>query len=198
MGDRWGREGPPDEAYSRVTRDLRAVTAEFAAYLDGLGQRLLDDFDCQLRPVTEEELERLHPHRGHDPARPEVEEQVTYAIEPVGGGCATLLVRRYLFDGASSVQLAAGLGAATQAPYCLCDACDEVSAEMIGETEEFIAMVTSGFHEFLRPAQPAGGRAAEQGWMERGHEWSGGRSVGGSAEVTGTPYSETWDSWPRR
>ena len=195
MGDRWGREGPPDEAYSRVTRDLRAVTAEFAAYLDGLPQRLRDDFDCRLRPVSGGELERLHPHRGHDPARPEVEEQDTYAVQPAGAGCATLLVRRYRFDHASSVQLAAGLGAATQAPYCLCDACDEDSEEMVHETEQFISMVTSGFHEFLRLAERRGSVPAAKGWMERGYEWSGGSSVGSSAQTSGTPYSATWRAW---
>jgi len=29
-GDPWGREGPPEEAYSRVTRDLATIYAPLA------------------------------------------------------------------------------------------------------------------------------------------------------------------------
>ena len=196
MGDRWGSEGPPNEAYSRVTRDLRAVTAEFAAYLDGLPQRLSGDFDCRVRPMTGEELAQLRPDLDHHPDRPEIDELDAYAVVPSDPACATLLVRRYSFDGASSVHLAAGIGAETQAPYCLCDACDEDSGEMVRETERFVSMVTSGFREFLRPAERRGSVPAAKGWMERGYEWSGGSSAGSSAQTTGTPYSATWRAWP--
>ena len=125
MGDRWGPEGPPDEAYSRVSRDLEAVTAAFAAHLDRLRDKLLARFECRVRPATAAELERLG-HATHD--REEVD---AYAVEPADPGSATLLVDRYVWEGGTSVSLAAGRSAASGAPGCFCDACDEDSDEMI-------------------------------------------------------------------
>src|SRR5215204_6225424 len=53
MGDTWGADGPPSEAYRRVTRDLAAVTTGFAAYLDKLPTRLvsvaMEKYACSLR-----------------------------------------------------------------------------------------------------------------------------------------------------
>ena len=195
MGDRWGPEGPPDEAYSRVSRDLEAVTAAFAAYLDRLRGGLLVRFDCRVRPATGAELQRLG-HGTHD--RDEVD---AYAVEPADPGSATLLVDRYLWEGGTSVSLAAGRSAVSGAPGCFCDACDEDSDEMIDTVDRFVTMVESGFREFRRPVDPdASGRvrSGPRGWLEVGYEWAGGRTVGASAAVRGEVFTAEWGPWPAR
>jgi len=195
MGDRWGPEGPPDEAYSRVSRDLEAVTAAFAAYLGGLRDQLLARFVCRVRPATGPELQRLgHGTRDRD-------EVDVYAVEPADPGAATLLVDRYLWEGGTSVSLAAGRSAASEAPDCFCDACDEDSDEMIDTVDRFVRMVGSGFREFRRPVDPdAFGRAGNtpRGWLEVGCEWAGGHTIGASAGVRGEVFTAEWGPWPAR
>lgn len=78
MGDTWP-DGLPDEAYSRVTRDLASVTADFAAYLDDLPDRLTTRYRCRVRPLTRHERERV--------VRDLSDAAEGYAVEPDDPDC---------------------------------------------------------------------------------------------------------------
>ena len=58
MADRWGPAGPPQEAYSRVTRDLSAVYAGLPVALDERLARLVADVGATVREVSPRELPR--------------------------------------------------------------------------------------------------------------------------------------------
>lgn len=191
VGDTWGREGPPDEAYSRVSRDLAVVTAGFTAFLDGLPGRLATAFDCTVREPTAEELARLRRLSG-------LQLDEAYVVEPADPASATLLVGRGTFEHGAFAVLGLGRGTDALVPTCFCDACDEDSESLADQVEELLAVVTGGFHEFRRPA-PAGlvRRRGARRRTEQGFEWRGGSSVGGGPDG-GEPYDARWRAWPRR
>lgn len=58
-GDPWGREGPPEEAYSRVTRDLATIYAPLAPAAHEAVQRLLAEYDVTAYDVLASEQERF-------------------------------------------------------------------------------------------------------------------------------------------
>lgn len=143
MGDTWP-DGLPDEAYSRVTRDLASVTADFAAYLDDLPDRLTTRYRCRVRPLTRHERERV--------VRDLSDAAEGYAVEPDDPDCATVLVARVQeHDGATYAVLAFGVAASALIPDCLCDACDSDSAELIEQAEGFLEAALTGFREHRGP-----------------------------------------------
>ena len=75
VGDRWGDDGPPADAYERHSRDLAAVTAGFASYLDELPTRLTIEYDCELREATARDVEWLRDG-------PSVEFEEALAVRP--------------------------------------------------------------------------------------------------------------------
>jgi hypothetical protein len=64
----WGPDGPPEEAYSRVTRDLAVVTAAFAEFLEELPGRLTAEYDCVVRDPDQGEVERLSLRQARAPS----------------------------------------------------------------------------------------------------------------------------------
>jgi hypothetical protein len=193
VGDRWGPEGPPTEAYSRVTRDLAQVTAGFAAYLDELPSRLVADYDCRVRPLTDEEAARVA-------RRDEAPWDDAYAVVPADAASATLLVARSTYDGGATLTI--GFGRATTAglPGCFCDACDEDSDGLIEQTREYLDAATGGVTEFRRPHVPRhpGAPLADGPWLEQGFRGPAGSSASASAEVRGELFEVTWRPWTRR
>ncbi len=191
MASTWGRAGPPDEAYSRVSRDLAAVTAGFAAYLDDLPRRLTETFDCAVREPTAQERARLGAAGRFEQA---------YVVQPAGAGCSPLVVGRSTFEGGAGAVLAGGVAIAEIVPTCFCDACDEDSETLIDQTEEVLAAVTGGCREFrARYRQSPWQRLADGPWMEHGYARpDGNASKHASAGVTGEPFDRTWTAWPRR
>ncbi len=184
----WGPEGPPDEAYSRVTRDLAAVTAEYDAWLDALPSRLVADYRCHVRPTTPAEEARLGPVVS------------AYAVEPDDAACATLLVGRFAAGehGETLAVLAFGEDRA-QVIDCLCDACDTDSAGLIEEGEQFLAAVLGGVREYRR----LDGRLDHvrmRPWYRDGMEASSGLWESGRTrhERGVLEYDHTWAAWPRR
>ena len=81
----------PSDAYGRHSRDLAAVTAEYAAYLGDLPARLTSEYVCQLREATVDQVEWL---LNGSPA----ELHHVFALDPGVDACATLLVGRGQFD----------------------------------------------------------------------------------------------------
>jgi hypothetical protein len=180
MGDTWGVEGPPDEAYSRVTRDLAEVTGEFGRYLDVLPSRLTSLLVCKVRDWTVAEAERM--------AEGSLLFSEAYAVEPGDSAGATLLVGRGFGDG-HWAKLAFGFGSEVGLPTCGCDACDEDSDDLIEEAEVFIRAATGGCREFRR-------RSPVRRWVTQGWETAGSSASASSRGASGRPFTRVWRPWP--
>ena len=156
--DTWGPEGPPDEAYSRVTNPERFQPLHEAALrlLDRLGA----DFDVEMSEgyglcvmgISEDRLTR--PSIGLIPNDPE---------------CAPITVAFTDFPG---VRVRFGKWKEEPFPDCGCDACDEDADTGIDRmTEMFESVIAGGFREAVRITRSFG-----DGW--RGSEFtSPGRRV---------------------
>lgn len=107
MGNTWGVHGPPSQAHSRVSRDLRAVTAGFGDYLDQLPRDLTARFASRVRQAAPSERERV---RGQ--ATFAVDEAVT--VVPDGADRASLVPVRGRFEGGSGPLSASGV----RSPRC--------------------------------------------------------------------------------
>ena len=187
MWDTWGDEGPPEEAYSRVSRDLAAVTAGFGKFLDALAESLVARFACRVRPVTAEEAAQLGSDRSFD---------AVYAVEPDNAGAAALLIGRATEDGAQTVTFAFGLAQSASLPDCFCDACDEDSESLIEQSQQFMAAALHGCREFRRPYRPRLGDVLDGGsWMEEGCDTASGSWAQANRQISGRPFDVTWQPW---
>ncbi|WP_028645295.1 DUF6226 family protein [Nocardioides sp. URHA0020] len=193
MAARWGPDGPPEEAYSRVTRDLAQVTAGFAAYLDELPGRLTAEFACRSRPLTDAERDRLTLVAG-GPG------EAGYAVEPADPGCATLLVARSVHDGGTALTIGFGRAAVASMPSCFCDACDEESVGLIEQAQDYVDVVTGGSREFRRRHRPRHpGEALHEGpWLEQGYLGERGGAASAGPDVRGPLFELDWRAWPLR
>ncbi len=135
--DTWGREGPPDEAYSRVTNPERFLPLHEAALR--LIERLRADFyvemtegyDLSVLGISEDGL-----------ARPSI------TLIPDNADCAPIAVAFTDFPG---VRVRFGRWEEERFPDCGCDACDEdADGEIEGMTEMFESVVSGGFLEAIR------------------------------------------------
>jgi hypothetical protein len=136
-GNRWGAEGPPLEAYSRVTDperfgSLHQVAAEL---LDQLGR----EFDAEraegygLDPELEQSIKL---------ARPSV------TLAPRDAGAAPIVVAFSDFPG---IAVRFGRWCTAAFPTCGCDACDETAESEIERLESMIDDLTAGrFREAIR------------------------------------------------
>jgi len=157
----WGGEGPPDEAYSRVTEPerfwpLHEWTLEVV-------DRLLTEYDVTLEESkltdTELELSTL--------VRPIMK------LTPSQDSCAPITIAFTDFPG---ITVRVGRWVTDKFPSCGCDACDEMpDEEFEGLTELLDDVVAGRFRESMR-LQPG-----KNGWSTR-EFWSDGecRSSGGS------------------
>jgi hypothetical protein len=198
MGDRWAGEAPPDEAYSRVTRDLAEVMAAFGLYLDELPDRLERAYVCRVREPHDQEIERLRA------TRPWLEPEAftAYAVDPLDASRATLLVRRAKDEESAGALVAFGLVSHVDVPDCLCDACDEDSDSAIEQVEEFIGVATGGCTEFRRVKQfgrmPSWAAPLTRPWLEEGYRSPTSASSHASAEVRGDVFERAWLPWLTR
>ena len=173
----WDNGGPPAEAYSRVSRDLDEVCAEFVTWLDALPSRLTREFDCG----TSEQ--------GGD-----------VVVTPTNPAAAPLRIeRRGATGGGVVVQMWLGRAASEWVTDCLCDACDGDSAEFIKAAEQMVAVVTGGFREFRQPHKAGRFERLLNGpWLEIGYECEAGSASSASDEVKGELFDVTWLPWERR
>ena len=191
MADTWGTDGPPPEAYSRVTRDLALLTAAFAAYLDELPDELTPRYDCSVRDLSERETGRLR--------KPGLNLDAGYAVEPSGPDSATLLVGRSSFEGGASAVLGFGIAALALVPDCFCDACDEDGASLIAQAQEFVESAVLGCVEFRRPySRRAPERLFDGPWMEEGFATRELERSHAGAGIRGEAFSRQWQPWTRR
>ena len=128
MGDRWGPEGPPPEAYERVTNPERFAPLHDIA-LDLL-ERLDREFD-----VTREEGYGLDPLEREDLVRP------TVRLKPTDPEAGPLTIRFSKFPG---IGVRLGHWFAVSFPGCGCDACDETVEEGKEDLERLVDALTSG------------------------------------------------------
>ena len=120
---RWGSEGPPDEAYSRVTNPERF------AYLHEFADELLNRLEAEFA------VERVEDY-GLDPelktlelARPSVR------LTPEDADAAPILFK---FTALPGVMVRCGRWYTQPFPDCACDACDETAE---GEAEQLGLLV---------------------------------------------------------
>jgi hypothetical protein len=139
MGDRWGIDDPPPDAYSRVTNPERF------APLHGFAEHLLDGLETDFDVVREEGY-------GLDP---ELEEgarraaaRSTVRLVPGAAGAGSLTIAFSSFPGLT-VRL--GNWFVEPIPSCGCDACDESAAEGQNRLERLVGALTSGrFSESIK------------------------------------------------
>ncbi len=135
--DTWGREGPPDEAYSRVTNPERFLPLHEAALrlIDRLRAdfyvEMTEGYDLSVLGISEDGL-----------ARPSI------TLIPDNADCAPIAVAFTDFPG---VGVRLGKWKEEPFPDCGCDACDEdADDEITYMTEMFESVVSGGFLEAIR------------------------------------------------
>jgi hypothetical protein len=170
MGDRWGPDGPPPEAYSRVTDPERFAPVVEAA--DALVARLQAEYDVEATSVTFDRTLRA------------------VRLVPVVGAPLTVGVTDF-----PGVRLAFGHWCSTSAPMCGCDACDETAAEAIREMLRVVVDVVAGrFAERLTrlPSRLWVRTSTEHGWSALD------RARYAELAAAAPPGEHTWPAWPRR
>jgi hypothetical protein len=127
--NRWGPEGPPPEAYSRVTNPERFQPLH--SYLVGLITRLEADYDVERLEGSGlgDELERV------DLVRPCVK------LLPRDPGAAPIAVAFTAFPG---LVVRVGRWYRDTFPSCGCDACDETADGEIARLTQMVDDVTAG------------------------------------------------------
>ena len=190
-GDRWGIEGPPDEAYSRVTNPERFQPLHAAA--TELLDRLEREFAVERLEVhdVDDELSRIR--LAGTPVR----------LVPHDLQAAPIVVAFTDFPG---LHLRFGSWRTEPFPNCGCDACDETADGLIEHMTRMVeSVVSGGFRESIQVPVLLG-----RGWQESefrfnddhgGFSRSRGRiSRSRALEMTGGERHVTldWKPWPRR
>ena len=160
---RWGDEGPPEEAYGRVTNPQRFGPLHEAAL--EMVARLEGEFEAELAEGygLDEDLESK---RGL--ARPSVR------LSPVDPEAAPITV---VFTDFPGLFVRYGRWAEGLFPVCGCDACSETAESGIESLTEKVDLVTAnGFREIVQaPWMPFGGHGSletEWGTPYIGRSWS--------------------------
>jgi hypothetical protein len=187
-GNRWGPEGPPEDAYSRITEPERFSPLHdyAAAMLDGLEATF--DVESEERLGLDPDLEI------RDPARP------TRRLIPRSPTAAPIAVGFTDFPG---LLIRFGRWQVVPFPNCGCDACDETFESESDHLERLVEGVTTGrFTETLRLPRGFG-----EGWLGARYDYTrgseGGEGVISRAEAKrllagDPPRMITWQPWPRR
>ena len=188
---RWGIEGPPEEAYSRVTNPERFQPLHAAA------TELLDRLEREFA------VERLEGHDAGDELGRESLAGPPVRLVPHDPKAAPIVVAFTEFPG---LHLRFGSWRTEPFPDCGCDARDETADGSIEEMIRMVeAVVSGGFREAMRVPPLLG-----DGWQESEFQYNDGhggfsRSRGRIArsralEVTGGKLNVTleWKPWPLR
>ena len=129
MGDKWGLDGPPPEAYSRVTNPDRFRP------LHGFAERLLRSLEADF-DVARDEGFGLDPElHGNDSARP------TVRLVPRSPDAGALTIAFTWFPG---LMVRLGHWFVEPVPVCGCDACDETAEERQDRLEQLVTSLTAG------------------------------------------------------
>lgn len=182
----WGPEGPPEEAYSRVTNPerfglLHDVAKELLAQLE-------NDFDVERTAVREPA----------DDFALEGKDRQTVMLKPRNPDSAPLLVTFTEFPG---IVVRFGLRHRRAFPSCGCDACAETAeGEAALLREEVAEMITSRYAERISIPFTGKARVLDRfDWPGRA-SWSSGdmdRAEARMLEAEGRASRE-WQPWARR
>ena len=185
-GNRWGIEGPPDEAYSRVTNPERFLA------LHDFAVRLLRRLEATFDVERLEGYGLDHELEESDLVRPGVK------LLPGSPDAAPIVLVFTAFPG---LRARLGRWRTDVFPTCGCDACDETAD---GEADRLSGMVddlTAGrFREAI--GLPILGRAWQESefWSPRGRSSSRGpidRSAARQMLRASARSSFEWKPWPR-
>ena len=187
MGSTWGPEGPPEEAYSRVTNPERFQP--LIPYTEELIARLESDFVVLRREGSE--VDALFRPRKF--SRPSVQ------LVPTDGTAAPMAFGFLPFPG---ISVLVGRWLEPTFPHCGCDACDETAGEAEAELMQLVDDVVHGrLIEYVEiPAVGDGWLGSRQGGP--------GRHEGGSTRIprkeakslvarAGGKYFD-YGPWPKR
>ena len=183
----WGPDGPPPEAYSRVTNPERFRPLH--SFIVGLIGRLEAAFDVQRLEAygLDDELER------GDLVRPSVK------LFPRDSGAAPVVVAFTAFPG---LRVRVGHWHRDAFPGCGCDACDETADGEAARLAQMVDDVTAGRFREATLAPLAG-----DAWQESEFLSPGGRSSSRSLldrsrarQMTAGSHrlAFEWRPWPRR
>ncbi len=186
-GERWEGDGPPQDAYSRVSHPERFAALHMVA--DALIDYLARTFDADVDSALE--------HAG-DLVRQGISTVRAIRVIPRAPDAAPLT---FVFTDFPGLAVHAGALHDFIFPACGCDACDETAERCADELERIIHGVTSGgYSEWLGHNGNAGMRL----------EFGGG-SMGGSGAVGAIPKDrlenararlarlpDGWAPWPLR
>jgi hypothetical protein len=171
MGDRWGPDGPPAEAYSRVTDPERFAPVVEAA--DALVAELAAAYDVVVEPVTMPDTLRA------------------VLLTPAAGAPMSIGVTDF-----PSLRVRCGVwhdGGGF--PQCGCDACDETAESAIDALRDWAGEVVDGaFTETLSrwPRRLSHTGRTSSGWQALD------RAQLASLAALSPPGTRRWDPWPRR
>ena len=185
---RWGIEGPPEEAYSRVTNPERFQPLHAAA--TELFDRLEREFAVERLEGLDADDELGRESLAHTPIR----------LVPHDPQAAPIVVAFTEFPG---LYLRFGSWRTEPLPSCGCDACDETADGAIEEMTRMVeAVVSGGFREAMRVPPLMG-----DGWQVSEFQFSDGSSASRgrvprsrALEMTGSERHVPleWKPWPRR
>ena len=135
-GGRWGIEGPPEEAYSRVTNPERFQPLHDAA------TELLDRLEREFA------VERLEGRQADDELGRESLARPPIRLTPHDPQAAPIVVAFSKFPG---LHVRFGSWRTAPFPNCGCDACDETPDWLFKEMTQMVEAVVSGrFREAMR------------------------------------------------
>ena len=188
-GYRWGPEGPPEEAYSRVTNRERYRPLHTAA------TELLNRLEREFA------VDRLEGHEADSDWSGVTLARSPIRLVPHDPQCAPIIVAFTDFPG---IFLKVGSRPKELFPNCGCDACDEMPDELIEKMIEMVETVVSGgFRESMRVPWLLGDGSHESEFQFTGGGFSRReRRVRRSSalKVTGGKRHVTldWKPWPPR
>ena len=190
-GDRWGIEGPPKGAYSRVTNPERFQP------LHGAATELLDRLEREFA------VERLEGSDADDELGSKSLARPAIRLTPHDSQAAPIVVAFSEFPG---LHVRFGSWRTEPFPNCGCDACDETADGSMEEMIEMVeAVVAGGFREAVRVPLLLG-----HGWQESEFRFNDcyGRfrssrsrvSRSRALDMTGGKLNVTleWKPWPLR
>ena len=185
-GDRWGMDGPPAEAYSRVTDAGRFRPLHDTAV------RLLETLEMTFDVWRvegyglDEELEE------GALARPSIK------LTPTDLGAAPLVIAFTAFPG---LRVRCGDWLVMPFPSCGCDACDETADGAGQRFSEMVEHVTSGRFRESTHISLLGDPRHEWKLGSASHGMGGGSRTGRSRAlrlIVGGRGSRSWTPWSRR
>ena len=188
----WGPDGPPEEAYSRVTEPERFRP------LHQWSLNLLSGLEATYEVTREEgysldlELEQT------PPARP------TVRLTPGREGAAPIVVAFTEYSH-PSIYVRFGRFHTEPFPDCGCDACDEGAEDQFESFQEVVEAVVAGqFREWFQVQPDGSGQVGREFWSENMRRSGRSRVEAGSVKrftarfPPGTDRVLDWEPWPLR